>query len=99
MPPKDFLDWGSSKMSLMNANGEIEAFGDFDPDASFSLCADDDREPSLSSTSFSWEFSGEAVWHRTKRRSFLQNLGYLKRPKLTYKTNRKYRRPKHHRKH
>ena len=95
MPPKDFvkLDW--PKVLVKSVDGEWVEAGEIHEFPTECLGPIDASllKPTTINYSFSFHLT---IKHRTR---LLQELGLWKRPKLTYKTNRKYRRPKHHRKH
>ena len=95
MPPKDFIRWDGPKVLVKSVDGEWVEAGEIHKFQTECLEPIDARI--LKPTTLNFTFRFQARFKRDTR--LLQELGYLKRPKLTYKTNRKYQRPKHHRKH
>jgi hypothetical protein len=96
MPPKDLFKWDNRKLMVKSVvNGEwVEATEIKENPILEPFCAPCDT---FDTPPVSFRVSVQATFkHRTR---LFQELGLWKRPKLTYKTNRHYKRPKHHRKH
>lgn len=95
MPPKDLMKLGIRKLMIMSADGEWKELGGVVENPILEPICEGIKTYDIAPTKVSFTF--HAKWKNRTR--LLQELGYLKRPKLTYKTNRKYQRPKHNRKH
>lgn len=94
MPPKTIYKWDVGKLMIKSVNGEwVEATKIENPilEPISAPCETFEVAPTTFSVSFQVK-----IKHRKR---LFQELGLWKRPKLTYKTNRHYKRPKHHRKH
>lgn len=91
MPPKNIIKLDVHRMLVKSVDGEWVEIGEIHE------CLEPIDASILKPTTLNFTFRFQARFKRDTR--ILQELGYLKRPKLTYKTNRKYKRPKHHRKH
>lgn len=95
MPPKDLFKWENRKLMIKSVvNGEWVEAAEIKENPILEPFSAPCETLEVAPTTFCVSFQVK-IKHRKR---LFQELGLWKRPKLTYKTNRKYKRPKHHRK-